>query len=188
MIPAFNLSGVLPPFAGVSPSVAGMSPYVCSMLELSQRFCTSAARVKLFNGLVSYRQSLVNVGITTGYQWLDGSFCEDIENVEKRDPRDIDLVTLFLRPNALFDVAAWKDFVTKNQELFDRVKVKGKYACDAFYVDLVLGPEGLPQVTYWFGLFTHQRATLQWKGILSIPLTSDDSDALKHANSLLFSP
>ena len=33
----------------------------------------------------------------------------------------------------------------------------------------------IDQTKYWFGLFSHQRDTFLWKGMLEIPLT-DDTD------------
>ena len=32
---------------------------------------------------------------------------------------------------------------------------------------------------YWFGLFTHQRETFIWKGMLEISLQDDDESALE---------
>ena len=37
----------------------------------------------------------MKIGIGSGFQWLDGSFLENVEMTEKRDPGDLDLVTFF---------------------------------------------------------------------------------------------
>jgi hypothetical protein len=192
MIPPFTISGVLPPYLGVGPGASGssgMSPYVVSMDELAHRFCTNSHRVDLLRGLIAFRKALKSLGIVQGVQWIDGSFCEDIEGTAGRSPNDIDLVTLFIRPAGLSDVAAWIAFVNANQTIFDRPHIRATYGCDAYYVDAGM-PIGsiLPQLTYWYGLFTHQRVSLLWKGLLQVPLVSDDDAALAFIGTLNFTP
>ncbi len=65
------------------------------------RFSTSSARCKILEGLLDYRQAMHRIGLVSGFQWLDGSFLEDVETIEKREPRDIDVVTFFHTPNPL---------------------------------------------------------------------------------------
>ena len=36
---------------------------------------------------------------------------------------------------------------------------------------------------YWYGLFSHQRETFLWKGLLRIELMSDDEQALELLNA-----
>lgn len=152
------------------------------------KFCTTTHRAQLFRGLLSYRQALLSMGLT-GAQWLDGSFCEDIEKNQGRPPSDIDVVTLLVRPPALFSLAAWTASLTSNAPLFDRDQVKESFHCDPFFVDI-----GLPaarvfgQLTYYFGLFTHQRVSYLWKGLVQVPLPGDDSDAVKYLDSATLPP
>jgi len=44
-----------------------------------------------------YRAALRDLGLN-GVQWINGSFCEDVERTRGRPPGDIDLVSLIVRP------------------------------------------------------------------------------------------
>lgn len=182
MIPAFNLSGVLPPYVGASPAVpAGLSPYDTSMKELAEALGSSEERAAILRGFIALRAQLTSLGITNGYQWCAGSFCEDIEKLEGRSPGDLDVVTFFVRPVHQTDNAAWANFVAANTVLFDATQTKANFRCDAYYVDANNPlPRVITQVTYWHGLFGHRRSSHMWKGMLRVPLVSDDSDALSH--------
>ena len=179
-IPDFTISGVLPPFIGASPThPAGMSPYPTTLTRIATKMCGSSERKDIFRGLIAYRQQLANLGMSDGFQWLSGSFMEDIENLETRPPNDIDVVTFFHRPMVATDDVAWKAFVTMNAQQWDRGLVKSMFKCDVFFVDLNTVPSNIVNLTrYWFGLFSHRRGGL-WKGLLQIPLnvTMDDSHA-----------
>jgi hypothetical protein len=183
MIPAFNLSGVLPPFdPAVGPaSSASMSPYVTSMTEFVKVFSTSPERIQLIRGFLAYRDALRAAGIADGFQWVDGSFTEEIERIHGRAPADIDLVTFASRPVDSTDNAAWSDLVNRSRHLFSPAETRARYYCDAYFVDLtVLPPDKLvDRSRYWFGLFSHQRDTSLWKGMLQVQLVSDDAAALK---------
>ena len=182
MIPSFNLSGVLPPYVGPSPAIpAGLSPYETSMREMAEAFGTTPERAAILKGFIGLRDRLRAIGVTQGYQWCAGSFCEDIERVEGRSPRDIDVVTFFARPVHRNDDAAWTAFVVANSAVFDATQTKIVFSCDAYFVDASTpAPTMISQVTYWHGLFGHQRSSHLWKGMLRLPLQSDDVDALAH--------
>lgn len=180
-IPDFTISGVLPPYMGPTPVIAAaMSPYTTSLTRIATKICASAERKEIMRGLINYRQRLAAIGLVNGVQWLSGSFMEDIESLETRAPRDVDIVTFCHRPAHLVgDDAAWNAFFNTNLPLFDRVQTKAAFKCDAFFVDLDSQPMAIVSLTrYWFGLFSHRRGGL-WKGLLQIPLdvTQDDSDA-----------
>lgn len=179
MIPPFNMSEVLPPFIGVDPTLpANMSPYPTSMVEVVSRFCTTPERKNILSGLLNYRADLIASGISAGFQWLDGSFMENIEVSESRPPRDIDVVTFFHRPVA--DLAQWQAWFQTHGYLFNRNQTKHTYMCDAFGVDFNLTPEHVVERTrYWFGLFSHKRQSGLWKGMVQVPLDSaNDVNAL----------
>lgn len=182
----------MPPFLGPSPSApGGNTPYRTTMLEIAQRFCTSPVRVKILDGLIRYRKDLLAAGITEAVQWINGSYVEDIEtSVRARPPKDIDVVTLYLRPVPLrTNPVAWTAFVHANLPLFSPAHIQTKYGCDGGTIDV-----GLPayqitrQITYWFGLFTHQRVSFLWKGMLQVDIAADDDDALKYMAALKFTP
>jgi hypothetical protein len=173
MIPKMNASMVLPPFVGDNPAVkASMSPYPVSMVEVVERFATSSLRVAILRGLLSYRGALLRAGLVDGYQWLDGSFVEDIETARRRGPKDIDVVTFASSPADLSDRKTW---LGANEGLLDPRRTKEDFLCDAYFVDFRNRPELLVDDTrYWFGLFSHQRESSLWKGMLKIPMLSDD--------------
>ena len=179
MIPNHTHEGVLPPFIpGCAPSDHGATaPYRTELLKFAERFSGSAERKAILYGLVAYRTALRAVGITFGFQWLDGSFVEDCEAIRGRAPKDIDLITFSSRPQSYRDTKAWRELIYSRPDLFDPETTKDKYKCDAYFVDLDAHPiHVVAQTRYWFGLFSHQRETYLWKGMIEVPLTADDED------------
>ena len=181
MIPAFNIGGVLPPFLGADPGgdFAEASPYECTSEELVDRFFTSEHRGHLLLGLLNFRAALRAVGVSFAMQWIDGSFSEDVES-RGGIPGDIDVVTFLDRPQAVKADADWVQFVTANENGFlDRAANKAAFSCDTMFVDLNAPPPlVVVQAAYWNGLFSHQRRTFQWKGMLSILLGAEDNAAM----------
>lgn len=165
---------VLPPFVGDDPGMkASMSPYDVTMLALVERFATSIERVAILRGLLSYRRALFQIGLVDGYQWLDGSFVEDVEASRKRAPKDIDLVTFASSPADATERMTW---FRANTNLFDARKTKQAFMCDAYFVDFRKRADLLvDDARYWFGLFSHQRGTTLWKGMLKVPMLSDEA-------------
>ena len=174
-IPAYNNDGILPPFLGSSPAHASglMSPYKVTVLDVVVRFASTRARINILKGWLSHRAELRALGFIQGFQWLDGSFVED------KVPRDLDVVTLlyFGAPSFPDPDAAWVSF-TSNQQIFDRVAVKTSFQLDAFFIDLLDPPEFVIEAArYYLGLFSHQRITMVWKGMLQVRLESAAEDA-----------
>lgn len=179
LIPSFTHSGVLPPFSGPNPTSAALnSPYKCTMMEFVTAFSGTAARKALLRGMLGYRDALRKAGFNSGFQWVNGSFVEDVESTRKRPPADIDLVTFASRPAAHAARAQWLPFVIANPTLFVPVQTKNLYFCDAYFVDLTRDPTYVAeQSAYWCSLFSHRRSSGLWKGMVSIPLLSDDIQA-----------
>lgn len=178
MLPGFNASGVLPPFVGENPGMEAnrASPYETTMRGFAEQFGQSAPRREILRRLLAYRQALRGVGITTGFQMFDGSFIEDCERLRSRPPSDLDVVTFSHLPVPPHQVA---EFAQQHIALFDRDAVKEAYSCDSFFVDLTKDARYIVADTmYWYGLFSHQRDTFMWKGLVTVPLMSDDVDAL----------
>lgn len=179
-IPSFTISGVLPPYLGpTATDPAAMSPYPTTLTRIANRLCASGERKVILRGLLRYRQALNGIGLSDGFQWLSGSFMEDIETIESRPPRDIDVVTFIHRPAAVANDPAWLLFFNAHLNLFQPPAVKAAYHCDAYFIDMNTGPENIVnQTRYWFGLFGHRRTGL-WKGLLQLPLavSQDDTDA-----------
>ena len=163
-----------------------MAPYKASIADVVKRFATSAERVGLLKGLLAYRQALRASGVVDGFQWIDGSFVEDVERSRRRAPADIDLVTFASRPAAVDgpDLDVW---LIQHGGLFDLDQTKAVFECDAFFVDLrKRGDLIVDDTRYWFGLFSHQRDTSLWKGMIQVPMFSDDDVALEFLEGLLF--
>ena len=177
MIPEFNHSFVLPPFVGEQITQAQGSPYHVTALELVQRFATSPERAVILCGLLDYRVELRSLGFAEGFQWLDGSFVENVEAHQSRPPKDVDVVTFAHAPAGLSatDIQAMMD---ANPDVFVKERCLKRFCCDPMVVNLGKRPEKLVQdVRYWYGLFSHRRGDHVWKGILQLPLQSDDEIA-----------
>ena len=177
-IPEFAEYGALPPFiSGHATDQGARSPYQASMIEVVERFCTSPARAQLLKGLNAYRKHLHAGGFTSGTQWIDGSFVENIELLRKRPPNDIDVVTLFNRPlKYQIDTGAWANEFESHifPSYFDTKIMKPKFKCDTYPIDLDAGTRALVRnTTYWHGLFSDMRETNTKKGIIEVPLAVD---------------
>jgi len=180
VIPELNQSGVLPPFIPEQGPTdpASMAPYRSTITEFVCRFARSPERMTILRGLLEYRRKLKGIGITEGFQWIDGSFVENVELNRGRPPSDIDIVTFAMRPTT--DLEEWKGIVNDNKELFLPNESKKKFLCDAYFVDLNTHPIHVVSHTrYWFGLFSHQRESYLWKGMIEIPIDCSDAEALE---------
>ncbi|GGD20075.1 hypothetical protein GCM10011335_23740 [Aureimonas glaciei] len=136
------------------------------------RFATTPERRTILEGLLDYRHALNAIGFNDGYQWLDGSFVEDVETLEGRPPNDIDVLTVVRRPIGVNDFAT---LVATNINLFDPGLTKRVYRTDGYIVDLEKPPHLLVNdIVYWYGLFSHKRKTSLWKGMLSVPFDVAD--------------
>src|SRR5580692_10607499 len=94
-LPPFISSGVLPPHLAGAASPHDRSPYEATPAEVVARFATSGPRRVILRGYLDYRAALREAGFAEGYQWLDGSFVEDVERTEGRPPNDVDVVTFY---------------------------------------------------------------------------------------------
>ena len=165
MIPDFDHNNVLPPYIGNATNPGNMSPYQCDIMEFCQHFATSPARIAILKGYVRFRLSCVANGIT-GRQWIDGSFVENIEVSESRDPHDMDVVTLMKITPGMDDrqlLVAFPEFANH------RLSIQN-YKVDHYPFIINLSPEyTIMQTKYWNLLFGHNRRGV-WKGMLEIPL------------------
>lgn len=63
-------------------------------------------------------------------------------------------------------------------------RVKEVYKCDSYFVDLSKDARYIVEDTmYFYGLFSHQRSTFMWKGLVKVPMRSDDDEALALLNA-----
>ncbi|MBE7539342.1 MAG: hypothetical protein HS122_13135 [Opitutaceae bacterium] len=180
-IPAFDTNNVLPPHLGNAISRADLSPYECTSIDLVARYATSAARASILRGFLDFRHKLQLRGLTIGYQWLDGSFLEDIEKLENRNPQDLDVLTVFWG----YDSAFLNQLAGAFPAFIDPAESKRTYHLDHFPLWADESPWGAVENTrYWIQLFTHRRDGV-WKGMLKIPLGSpaDDDQARQDLNA-----
>jgi hypothetical protein len=168
VLPRWNGVGVLPP---VRPGMPGhspeRSPYQVPLAAFVDQFATSPERMAILDGLLRFREKLHELGIVSGFQWLDGSFLEQIELLESRPPRDMDVVTFFDMPIG----ENQRSLFQKAGQLFDRKHLKASYAVDGYFS--VLGQpvdaRQVQSITYWYSMWSHRRDGL-WKGFAQVDL------------------
>jgi hypothetical protein len=177
-IPAWNAYGVLPPVSSTELLSAERAPYVVSLSDLVLRYATSRKRVQILDGLLRYRSRLHEAGLRVGFQWLNGSFHENVEVNEARDPNDIDVVTFYSLPVGFDQQRAATQFADVFPKSADELlALKNSYFVDAYLVSLGMpGPILVQQSTYWYSVWSHRRDAT-WKGYLQIDLDPQE-DAL----------
>ena len=175
--PGWDAAGVIPPNNLDDPTGIARSPYIVSLSELSARLGNTEPRRELLEGLLDFRGMLRTAGLNQGFQWVDGSFAENIEETAGRPPNDIDVVTFFQIPVGHTQESLLQDF----PELFVTAQVKDRYGIDAYFVPLNQGPVAniVARTAYWHSLWSHTRDGL-WEGYLQIDL-NDGDDATARA-------
>ncbi|EFG85379.1 hypothetical protein F1645_13670 [Novacetimonas hansenii] len=175
-IPEWNMAGVVPPIRpDADPAGKDRSPYRVSLSDFVDRFCLSVDRSIILRGLIDLRAQLHSIGITKGFQWIDGSFLEHIEDVEDRPPNDVDVVTFAFLPVGQTQVS----FFPTLQPYLDRDRVKTTYKVDHFI--RILPQVNIHDVCYWYSLWSHRRDGM-WKGYVEVDLAPTDDT---HAAGLL---
>jgi hypothetical protein len=166
--PFWNSMGILPP---IKPEKSGnsreRSPYQITLSDFFNYFTLSQERVKILEGFLTFRAELHKLGIIHGFQWLDGSFLEDIEFLESRPPRDLDVVTFYQLP----DGETQQSLTQKNKNIFDTAHLKSTFAIDGYFtmLGLPVNAEEIETITYWYSMWSHRRNGL-WKGFVQIDL------------------
>ncbi len=157
-----------------------------SLTDFVSRFGLSPQRLKILNGFLDYRAQLHDVGLTNGFQWLDGSFLENVEFIHSRPPNDVDVVTFYHRPQGQSQL----DVQKRNPALFPNGKdthdiLKATYRVDAYLSDLDTPADVLVQQSvYWYSVWSHRRDYL-WKGYVQVDLSPvDDVSARALVNTL----
>ena len=144
-------------------------------IEVVRALGTSAVRRAILRGLLAYRSDLRRIGVKRAFQWLDGSFAERLD----REPNDVDVVTF------AHTLPVASSLGPADRDVLDRTKVKATHHCDAYFVSL-RSALLVDVTTYWYGLFSHRRGSLEWKGMLRVALddVADDAAALKELERL----
>lgn len=178
MIPSWNLAGLLPPiWPGEQGHSDKRSPYASSLIEVVDRFGTSPERVIMLRGLLDYRAALYAFDVVDGFQWLDGSFMQDIEALEDRSPNDIDVVTYFRMPEGETQAS----LLAKARHLFSTQQTKATFRVDAYamVLDEPMNDANVQRVAYWYSMWSHTR-TESWKGFIVAPLDPVLDQAARH--------
>ncbi len=176
-IPAWNSAGVLPPIRPGAPGHSpDRSPYLVDLATVFDRFATSPERMAILEGLLRFRAELHDAGIVSGFQWLDGSFLEQVETLEGRAPKDMDVVTFFNPPPGQDQ----HSLIHHHGSLFDQKHIKESHAMDAYFV--VLGQPleqwQVKNITYWYSMWSHRRDGL-WKGFVQVDLDPSQDGAAR---------
>ena len=162
-LPEWNSYGHLPAIL-VDPTSPQGSPYVVSIPNFVERFGSSVERCRLLLGLLEFRAQLRLAGIVRGFQWIDGSFVEYIEQIQDRAPNDLDIVTFFHIPEG----QTQESLVRGHPAIFDSAEVNQNYAIDAYFVPL--GETSVEDIItssiYWYRLWSQTREQ-KWKGYVS---------------------
>jgi hypothetical protein len=188
-LPSFDLRGLLPPFRGSDAASADRAPYQTSMRELVMAFGTSPKRRLLLRKLIDYRALIAARGYTEGVQFIDGSFVENVELTEQRDPGDIDVFSVFrIQPVYKGNLSMWRfnEFSFWKDEIVNRNLNKERFLLDTYGIILEdLTPlEFMMTTIYWYSIFSHQKSTFSWKGFVYVLLNSaDDEQALQALES-----
>jgi hypothetical protein len=146
-IPNFSSSGVLPSFVNNNPTdPRSRSPYRATIFDVVEAFCTSKERAKLLLGLNKYRKHLFEGGFVNGFQWIDGSFVENVEMTRNKSPQDIDVFTFFERPIQYIGPEIDWRYIFKTQlepKYFNASIMRPIFCCDTYGTDLGVHPRAL---------------------------------------------
>lgn len=177
-LPSWNSLGLIPPIDEQQPASAERSPYTVSLTDFVLRFGQTQPRRVVLDGFLKYRAALHAAGLVSGFQWVDGSFLENVEVIEARTPNDIDVVTFFDLPAGKSQI----DMLQQFPDLFPTTRVvqqklKDTYSVDAYVEHLGKAPSRLVrQSSYWYSMWSHRR-NQAWKGFVQIDL-APTGDAL----------
>ena len=170
-IPEWDGDHVLPPIHPNAPKGKEFdslytSPYVAPLAEFVTRFATTPERVELMEKFLDYRAALHQWEISEGFQWIDGSFVEDIEqSSDPHSPNDVDVVTFFYGNgnNASYE------------HLLDPRITKPIFHVDARGIELgePLDVGTAVEIGLWNSLWSHNRDGI-WKGFIQVDLDPEE--------------
>ncbi len=176
MIPNWTDNGIIPPIINLNPTCSERSPYQVSLIDVILKYGTSPIRNQILLGLLNFRRELHKIGIIKGFQWIDGSFLEDLESLENRSPNDINVVTFYYMPEGIIQ----KELILRNLKIFDPILVKEIFKVDGYFIAISLAsPERLiHRSSYWYSIWSHKRDGT-WKGFLQIDLSPNNDEVAR---------
>jgi hypothetical protein len=154
------------------------------MADITSALGRTGQRAKLIGGLLQYRDLIIGLGYQDGFQFIDGSFVEDVERRESRDPLDIDVFSFLVRPPKYrSDPNSWETtgFSEWSNEIVNRTQNKTRFGLDTYAIAVDQTPplNVIKETIYWYSLFSHKRVTHEWKGFLCVTLDQADNAAAK---------
>lgn len=153
-IPDFDYNLVLPPHLGDPADCSQLSPYPCTTVDLCQRLGATPERRAILGKFLNFRDRLRGEGLINGFQWLDGSFLENVEARESRPPNDIDVVTVYWG----YDIPFQQRLLVNFPEVANPSLSKANYSVDHYPFDAGFDPMAtLEWARYWILLFSHNR-------------------------------
>jgi hypothetical protein len=165
----WNSRGLLDPIS--EPLAMDRAPYKLTPDAVVMRFATTEERRRILRGWLSYRAELASIGIAQGFQWIDGSFMEDIETLEARPPGDIDVVTFYDLPPGQTQATLF----AARPELFPVEEDEKAILRQQFGVDGVMSclkasqRQLIRQLVFFYSLMSHRRDQT-WKGFVQVEL------------------
>ncbi|AYA02133.1 hypothetical protein BEN74_04120 [Acinetobacter sp. WCHAc010034] len=179
------MAGLIPPIRpGVPGHSADRSPYVVDISSVILRFATTPKRIQILKGFLEFRQNFYALGVIDGFQWVDGSFCQDIETIESRDPGDIDVVTFFYTPQGV-DLTA--ELIESITNLLNSEYTKPRFNVDAYGMQLgtTFTASTVQTLSYWYSMWSHRKSDNMWKGFVQVPLSpTEDKQAIIELNKI----
>ena len=138
----------------------------------------SVGRRGLLSGLLNFRAALHGVGLTRGFQWIDGSFVENVESSRGRAPADIDVVTFFYIPDGHTE----ESFASAFPDFFNPRAMKWDFGIDAYLAGINLNDlETIAsRAAYWHDIWSHTREGLR-KGYVEVDLDPGEDEAVRAA-------
>ena len=155
------------------------SPYRVSLLDFVRRFGFTVERRRLLRAVLAYRGRLHSSGIVAGFQWVDGSFVEDVERTREKGPGDIDVVNFMHVPG----VGGEEQFYEQHPGLFDRSTLRQDFDVDAYNVAMdPLEPAtvafAIDNAVYWYSVWSHTEDS-RGKGYIQLSLDVADDGLAK---------
>lgn len=183
-IPSWTADGILPPNNPLAPTAVDRSPYQAVLSDFVLHFSTTPERQQILQGYLNFRKDLHALGIVQGFQWVDGSFLEDVERLEGRAPGDLDVVTFAHLPMGLTQV----QLLSNHPSLFNPKLSKATYRVDSYLVQMngsATAEYLVGRSRYWYSVWSHRRSG-QWKGYIELDLDpAYDDSAIAQLQAIL---
>ena len=171
-IPEWDPNRVLPPIhpdtpEGQEDDSLYRAPYAARLEEFITRFANTPQRVHLVERFLAYRAALHQWGVTEGFQWINGSFVENVEQGSNpRIPRGINVVTFYYGNgnNAFYRHLLNADTASQN------------FSADAYGIELErpLDTGTATLIGYLHGLWSHRKGDRIWKGFIQVDLEPEE--------------